>query len=75
MVENLVLQYQESTRRRELPSDKILCDGGCGRRVPLAALHHNHGLPEWCGTISLDGGRVLCPACADELTGESHVRL
>ncbi len=71
MVEKLVQQYQESTRRRELSSDKILCDGGCGRTIPLAALRHSHGLPEWCGAARGLDGKVYCPPCADEL-GQSH---
>ena len=50
----------------------ITCGGGCGRRIPLAALHHNHGLPEWCGTARGQDGEVYCPSCADELTGQSH---
>ncbi len=51
----------------------ITCAGGCGRRIPLAALHHNHGLPEWCGAVSLGGGKVLCPTCADSPMGKSYV--
>ena len=69
MVEKLVLQYQESTRRRELAFDKILCDGGCGRTIPLAALRHSHGLPEWCGAARGLDGKVYCPPLLSQANG------
>ena len=47
------------------------CSGGCGRTIPLAALRHSHGLPEWCGAARGLDGKVYCPPCADEL-GQSH---